>query len=78
MRASVKRWLRGWVGAAVAGAASAVSTGLSGIALAPDHFNLGEGIVETMKLVALGAVVQAVLGASLELKKAPLPEDDEP
>ena len=78
MRASVKKWLRGWVGASISAAASAVSTGLSGIALAPEHFNLGAGLHETIKLIALGALVQAVLGAALELKKAPLPEDDQP
>lgn len=75
MTNNVKRWLRGWVGAAISAAASAVSTGLSGIALAPEHFNLGAGLDETIKLIALGAAVQAVLGAALELKKSPLPED---
>lgn len=76
MTNNVKRWLRGWVGAAISAAASAVSTGLSGIALAPEHFNLGAGLHETLKLVAAGAAIQAILGAALELKKSPLPEDE--
>ena len=29
-----------------------------------------------LELIALGAAVQAVLGAALELKKSPLPEDE--
>ncbi len=79
MRTSVRRWLRGWVGAAIAAAASTISTGLSVIVIDPAQFNMGDGFTNVLKAVGIGALVQAVIGAALELKKAPLPTDeDEP
>lgn len=77
MRPAMRRWLRGWVGAAISAAASTISTGLSVIVLDPATFNLGDGFHNVLKAVAIGAAVQAVIGASLELKKAPLPPDED-
>lgn len=76
MRAGVRRWLRGWVGAAIAGAASAVSNGLSVMVVDPADFNLGDGAGNLLKAVWVSALVAAAIGAALELKKTPLPPDD--
>ncbi len=76
MNRAVRNWLRGWVGAAIAGAASTVSTGLSVMVIDPATFNLDAGFTNVIKAVAIGAAIQAVIGAALELKKAPLPPDE--
>lgn len=77
MTRGVRQWLRGWVGAAISAAASTISTGLSVIVIDPATFNLGEGFLNVVKAVALGAAVSAAIGAAMELKKSPLPPDDD-
>lgn len=76
---AVRRWLRGWVGAAIAAGANTLSTGLSVVVIDPVTFNFGAGFTNLVKAVGIGALVQAIVGASLYLTKAPLPpeEDDD-
>ncbi len=74
---SMRQWLRGWLGAAIAAAASTISTGLSVIVIDPNTFNLGTGFHNVVKAVGISAAVQAAVGAALFLSKSPLPPEDE-
>lgn len=80
MSKAVRRWLRGWVGAAIAAGANTLSTGLSVVVIDPATFNFGAGFTNLVKAVGIGALVQAAVGAALFLSKSPLPpeEEDEP
>lgn len=77
MTKAFARWLRGWVGAAIAGAAASVSTGLSVLVLDPTTFNFNNGVDNLLKAVAFSAACQAAVGAALYLQKAPLPPEED-
>jgi hypothetical protein len=58
-------WLKGLVSAAIGGAATAIST----MIVAPEEFNLDQGIGK----VAAVAVVSAIVAAANYLKQSPIP-----
>ena len=74
---AMRRWLRGWVGAAIAAGANTISTGLSVIVIDPAQFNFDAGLHNLLKAVSVGALIQAAVGAGLFLSKSPLPSEDD-
>lgn len=60
-----QNWVRGLIGAFVQGGATSVST----IIVAPETFNIGDGLGN----VGWVALVSAIVGAALFLQKKPLP-----
>lgn len=71
-------WIKGLVAATVAGAASALSAGISANVLAPETFNMNGGLMMMLKLAAMSAALNGLLGAAMYLKQSPVPADDGP
>ena len=69
------RWAKGLIGAAISGTSAAISSGVSVSLIAPDKFNLGAELGNTIKMVLVTAVVAFVVSVSKYLKDHPMPED---
>jgi len=67
-------WFTGLLAAFLAGGAAAASAGISGIVIAPDKFNLNDGLGNTLKMVATSFVISGLFGFFQRLQKSPLPE----
>lgn len=63
-------WLKGLASAAISGAAN----GITVLIVAPDTFNLQEGVGRLGSVCVVGAIV----GAAMYLKQSPLPVEDAP
>ena len=69
MTQTMKRWVRGLVGAAINSAATAVTI----VIVDPVNFNpMGDGLGKVLTVMG----VSALFGAALFLKQHPLPEDE--
>lgn len=66
---SIRMWIHGLVAAAIGGAANTVTN----MVVAPESFNLKDGL----KNVLIAAGVSALLSSALYLKQSPLPDLDE-
>jgi hypothetical protein len=64
---TIRKWLRGLVGAAIASGANAITV----MIVEPQHFNIHEGLDR----VGWIALVSAIVGAALYLKEHPIPEE---
>jgi len=71
----VTMWLKGLIGAGISGAASALSSGISASILAPDKFNVEDGLHNLLKMVAITAAGSFVISIAKYLAQKPLPED---
>ena len=76
MRRKAKVWLKGLFAAAISGAANGLTTGLAATTIAPDTFNMAEGLVPVLKLVVASAAVAAISGAASYLKQSPIPSGE--
>lgn len=70
-------WFAGLVSAFLSGGAGAVTSGASAIAIAPNTFNLNEGLTNTLKMMAANFIVAGLFGFFTRLQKSPLPEIEE-
>lgn len=68
-------WVRGLIGAGISGAATAISSGVSASVIAPDKFNMQDGMNNLLKMIAVTAVISFVTSISKYLAQKPLPED---
>jgi hypothetical protein len=68
-------WLRGIVAAAISGASGGALTGFAAVGIDPQHFNLQAGIGATLRIGAVAALINAVIGVAAYLQKSPLPEE---
>jgi hypothetical protein len=66
-------WLHGLVAAGINGGSSSVVAGLASMGIAPDKFNLGADIGNTLKMVGSVFTISAILGVILYLRQSPLP-----
>jgi hypothetical protein len=64
---SLKTWFKGLVSAVIGGAAN---SGLAAV-VAPDKFNIHEGLSSLLTMAAGGAVIAALM----YLKNSPIPKD---
>ena len=69
-------WLYGLGSAAISGGASAVTSGLAAMGLAPETFNLDNPAL-VLKLAAVCFGINAFLSIFIYLKTKPLPEVEE-
>ena len=76
MKRSAKVWLKGAIAALIGGAAGSVSTALANVAVSPEAFNMGSGLLLTLKTAAVSAAISGVLSLSMYLKQSPVPPDD--
>lgn len=67
-------WLKGLIAASISGAAGGVLTGLAAVGIDPTHFNLSNGLGQTMRIGAAAAAINAIIGVAAYLQKSPLPE----
>ena len=72
---SQKVWFRGLLAAAISGAANGIVTGFAAIGVAPEQFNLTQGVGKTFILAGVSALMSAVLGLAMYLKQSPLPPE---
>lgn len=70
---NVRAWIYGLFAAMIGGGASAVSSGVSGMVVAPETFNLSGGLGKTLKLMGATAVVGAATHVVTYLKQSPVP-----
>lgn len=68
-------WLKGLIGAGISGTAVAISSGISASVIAPDTFNLENGLYNLLKMIAITAIVSFVASVAKYLAQKPLPED---
>ena len=68
-------WLKGLLAAAVSGGSGGVLTGFAAVGIDPQHFNLQAGVGATLRIAAVAALINAVIGVAAYLQKSPLPED---
>jgi len=64
----MKNWLKGLISAVVSGAANAITV----VLVAPETFNLSEGLPKLFAVVVSGAII----GCAAYLKQSPLPGAD--
>ncbi len=67
-------WIAGLLSAFLSGGAGAVTSGLSAIIIAPDKFNLQDGLRHTLTLMGTNFLVAGLFGFFTRLQKSPLPE----
>jgi hypothetical protein len=70
---SVEVWGKGLAAAAIAGAASGMTTGLAAVGVDPAHFNLQSGLRATLAVAGASALMSAVVAVAAYLKQSPLP-----
>lgn len=69
MQQTIRRWVRGLIGAAINSAATTVTI----VIVDPVNFNpMGDGLWKVLSVMG----VSALFGAALYLKQHPLPEDE--
>lgn len=68
-------WLKGLIGAGISGTAAAISSGISATMIAPDKFNMQDGLHSVLKLIAITATVSFITSITKYLSQKPLPED---
>ena len=68
-------WLKGLLAAAISGAAGGVLTGFAAVGIDPQHFNLQAGMSATLRIAAVAALINAVIGVAAYLQKSPLPSE---
>jgi hypothetical protein len=66
-------WLHGLLGAFIGGAAGAVSSGLGSTLVAPQQFNLHQGLFHTLELMGTVALINGFITAAAYLKQSPVP-----
>ena len=71
-----RRWFHGLAATFIGGTATAISSGLALIAVVPEKFNIGPGLMLTLKTVGILGVISGAQTAFAYLKQAPLPEWD--
>lgn len=69
-------WLRGLLAALISGLSNGLTSGSAAGMIAPDAFNLGDGLGRMVALVLVQAGTGAVLGLAAYLKQSPLPPED--
>ena len=70
-------WARGLAAAFISGGSGALSASFGANYVAPDVFNMQEGLAKMAQLALITAISGAVLGVSAYLTKSPLPEPEE-
>lgn len=78
MKLSTRLWLRGLAAALITGGSSGVTSALGANLVAPESFNLTDGIGRMLALALMVAAVSAVNGVAAYLKQSPLPPAEEP
>lgn len=69
------RWLKGLIGAGISGTASSLSSGVASTYLAPEKFNVNEGLNNLIKMIAITAIVSFIVSITKYLSTKPLPDD---
>lgn len=67
-------WIYGLVGGFIGGGSSSVVAGALSIGIAPDKFNLGDHIGNTVKMLLGCFILNGIVSAALWLKQKPLPD----
>ena len=74
---SARLWLHGLGAALVSGGAGGMSASLGANLIAPETFNIQDGIGKMLALAGMVAAVSAVNGVAAYLKQSPLPPPEE-
>lgn len=77
---TTKLWLHKLAAAFIGGGSSAIISGLTGMGIAPDKFNITTltGLKHLIGLMVANFVVSGILSTMFYLRQSPLPEIDEP
>jgi hypothetical protein len=75
---TIEVWAKGVAAAAIAGAASGMTTGLAAVGVDPGHFNLQSGLRATLAVAGASALMSAVIAVAAYLKQSPLPSEEMP
>jgi hypothetical protein len=77
MTHNTRLWIRSILAAIISGGAGGIVTAFSAIGIAPEVFNMTQGIGKTMQIGLLAMGFHGLLGVALFLQKSPLPEDED-
>lgn len=67
-------WTAGVIGAFISGAAGAVSGGMGGMIVAPETFNIHEGLGKVVQLALATAVIPGIVSLAKYLNLHPVPK----
>lgn len=67
-------WTAGIVGSFISGAAGAISGGLGGMVVDPDHFNLHAGWSKVVELAVFTALIPGIVSLAKYLNLHPIPQ----
>lgn len=78
MKTSTEKWLYGLGSAAIGGGASAVTSGLASMGIAPDKFNMTNmsGLGHLLELMFVNFIISGLLSMMFYLRQSPLPPED--
>lgn len=76
MTRTTEIWIRSLVKALISGGSGGITASLGAGLLAPDKFNLDDGIGKMLALAGMVAVVAAINSVAAFLQKSPLPEPE--
>lgn len=77
MTTNTRKWLKGLGAAFIGGGASAVTSGLTSMGIAPDKFNMTDlaGVTRLLVLIAANFLISGILSMFFFLRQSPLPPD---
>lgn len=77
MTTNTRKWLKGLGAAFIGGGASAVTSGLTSMGVAPDRFNMTDwaGVSRLLVLIAANFLISGILSMFFFLRQSPLPAD---
>lgn len=76
MTRTTEIWIRSLMKALISGGSGGITASLGAGLLAPDKFNLDDGIGKMLALAGMVAVVAAINSVAAFLQKSPLPEPE--
>lgn len=78
MTKNTKHWIRGLIGANIAGGAGALASGPIVNMIAPETFNLTGGLRKLLIFMVASFILHMIIGGAAYLQKSPLPGNEIP
>ena len=77
MTKSTALWLHGLFAALIVGTASAIDSGLVLVVVAPDKFNVNEGLKRTLITILVLGILSGAKAAFAYLRQSPIPPESQ-
>lgn len=77
MTSKMRKWVHGLVCACLGGGLNAITSGFGSMLVAPEKFNLQEGLGKTLKLMGISFLFGAISHTAAYFKQSPPPEPED-